>query len=222
MRILHGLAAADGVRALVTGANGFVGRYLTRELLERGYSVFGGIHGPHGASETDGDAHPGVYHRVPLDVTSLPSIRSAVEEAHPELVFHLAGQSSVRSSFAEPLATWDVNATGTLRLLHVLQQRESVRVLVVSSAEVYGVVPEAQQPIREAAPLRPANPYAASKAAAEMAAFTAERNGTSAGGGGPQLQSYRPRSGRALRAPQLRASARPSGTADTIIGAAGR
>ena len=171
------LAVADRVRALVTGANGFVGRYLAKELLERGYSVFGGTHGPDGASDTDGDAHPGAYHRVPLDVTSIPSIRSAVEEARPELVFHLAGQSSVRSSFAEPLTTWDVNATGTLRLLHVLQQRESVRVLVVSSAEVYGVVPEMQQPIRETAPLRPTNPYAASKAAAEMAALTASKMG---------------------------------------------
>ncbi|MDP9349465.1 MAG: GDP-mannose 4,6-dehydratase, partial [Gemmatimonadota bacterium] len=97
---------------------------------------------------------------------------SAVDTARPEAVYHLAGQSSVAQSFSDPLATWDVNATGTLRLLCALRSGGlgGARVLLASSAEVYGPVPEAEQPITEDRPLRPVSPYAASKAAAELAA----------------------------------------------------
>lgn len=116
---------------------------------------------------------------VPLDVTSDDSIVHAVKAVRPEWVFHLAAQSSVSASFAQPLATWDVNATGTLRLFEALDRVEipQVRVLVISSAEVYGRVPDREQPIRETRPLLPTTPYGASKAAAEMAALQADARG---------------------------------------------
>ncbi|HEX6911120.1 MAG TPA: GDP-mannose 4,6-dehydratase, partial [Longimicrobium sp.] len=101
-----------------------------------------------------------------------------VEEARPDAVVHLAGQASVGDSFADPLGTWDVNATGTLRLAGALP--DGARLLLASSAEAYGAVPEAEQPIREDRPLRPTNPYAASKAAAEMAALQAAARGVEA------------------------------------------
>jgi GDP-4-dehydro-6-deoxy-D-mannose reductase len=168
------------VRVLVTGADGFVGQHLVRELLAAGATVFGGTqHGaPDGARMLSPREREGVRW-VALDVTSDGSVAGAVAAAEPEHVYHLAGQSSVGRSFSLPMQTWDVNATGTLRLTSALAEAglRDCRVLVASSAEVYGRVPEAQQPIREDRPLAPASPYAASKAAAEMAALQATASG---------------------------------------------
>lgn len=155
-----------------------------RDLLRTGCTVFGGTTG--GEEPPEGTLSIGEIRAaswLALDVTSASSVVSAVETARPEAVYHLAGQSSVAQSFSDPLATWDVNATGTLRLLRALGSSGfgSARVLLASSAEVYGPVPEAEQPVPEARPLRPVSPYAASKAAAELAALQVSS------AGGPQV-----------------------------------
>lgn len=106
---------------------------------------------------------------LPLDVTSTQQLESAVAGVRPDRIFHLAAQSSVGLSFSDVLGTWEANATGTLRLLQLVAEvSPSTRVLLVSSSEVYGPVPETEQPISETRPLSPINPYAASKAAAEL------------------------------------------------------
>ncbi|HET6764890.1 MAG TPA: GDP-mannose 4,6-dehydratase [Longimicrobiaceae bacterium] len=156
------------MRALVTGAAGFVGSYLVRSLSADGVEVFGGT--PEAAPRGRGEVQ-----WLTLDVTSADSLASVMERARPDVVFHLAAQASVGASLNDAAGTWEVNATGTLRLLAAVGT--AARVLVVSSAEVYGAVPEAEQPLREARALRPCNPYAASKAAAEMLAIEASLSG---------------------------------------------
>ncbi|HEX8391144.1 MAG TPA: GDP-mannose 4,6-dehydratase [Longimicrobium sp.] len=156
------------MRVLVTGAAGFAGGWLLRALREDGHEVVaasqdGSPPTPRGAAEVEW---------IGMDVTSDDGVRQAVGRARPDVVYHLAGQASVATSFADPLGTWDVNATGTLRLAMALPR--GTRLLVVSSAEVYGVVPEGEQPIAEPRPPCPCNPYAASKAAAELAALQAD------------------------------------------------
>lgn len=154
------------MRVLVTGAAGFVGSWLVRDLVGDGHSVYAAAQPGHAFPTDRGGAE-----WLAMDVTSTDSVAEAVERAAPDAVYHLAGQASVGDSFHDPLGTWDVNATGTLRIASALPK--GARLLLVSSAEAYGAVPEAEQPICEDRPLRPCNPYAASKAAAEMAALQA-------------------------------------------------
>jgi GDP-4-dehydro-6-deoxy-D-mannose reductase len=167
------------VKLLVTGAGGFVGQYLLRELLGTAAAVVGTT--VDGAPPAAGVLEPAERERVrwvALDVTDATQVAAVVAGVRPDGVFHLAAQSSVGASFADALATWEVNATGTLRLLLALgEHRPGARFLLVSSAEVYGAVPEAEQPIAEDRRLAPTNPYGASKAAAEIAALQAAAAG---------------------------------------------
>ncbi|MDB4949819.1 MAG: rmd [Gemmatimonadetes bacterium] len=158
------------MRALVTGAAGFVGHYLVRSLAADGHEVFGGT--PDALPLHDAAS---AVRWVALDVTSDESLVAAVHHARPDVVFHLAAQASVGASFGDSLGTWEVNATGTLRLLRAVGT--SARVVLTSSAEVYGSAPEHEQPLHEARALRPCNPYAASKAAAEMVAVQMSMSG---------------------------------------------
>ena len=91
--------------------------------------------------------------------------------ARPDRIVHLAGASSVGRSFAEPLATWEVNLGGTLGLLEALRTHDpSVPALIVTSGEIHGRVPVDELPVSVDTPLHPLSPYGASKAAADLAA----------------------------------------------------
>lgn len=161
------------MRVLVTGADGFVGGHLLRTLARHGgYEAFAGY-----LPSTPLPPAPGpAAEPVPLDVTDPESVEAAIERVRPDHVVHLAAQSSVGRSLEDPLGTWAVNATGTLLLAETLRRAGGrVRLLVISSAEVYGAVDD--RPISEELPLRPTTPYGASKAAAEMAALQAGREG---------------------------------------------
>lgn len=158
------------MRILVTGGSGFAGQHLLLQLCSSGrHEIYAGTVE---AIPPRVGALPGLeeVRWRHLDVTSSESVREAVADSQPEWVVHLAGQASVGESFDAPLQTWGINATGTLRLLESLRQEAlpDTRVLLVSSAEVYGAVPATEQPIHEDRPLRPLSPYGASKAAAEL------------------------------------------------------
>jgi GDP-4-dehydro-6-deoxy-D-mannose reductase len=148
------------VRALVTGASGFVGRYLVDALRGEGAEVVA-CGGPR-----DGGG------LLPLDLADVASIRGALDVAQPGVVFHLAAQTFVPESFASPVATYETNALGTARLAQAVRDYAAVagtmpRIVFTSSAEVYGQRENAEFPLRESLEPRPATPYAASKAAAE-------------------------------------------------------
>lgn len=165
------------MRTLVTGGGGFAGLHLLRELCAEGpYEVTATYIG----ERPDGDRLGPEVERVewlPMDLSDQGSVEEVVGRVMPQRVYHLAGQASVGSSFGAPLVTWEVNATGTIRLLEALRgtSAQPVRLLLVSSAEVYGAVPLHDQPIREERGYAPLNPYGVSKAAAELAALQAGR-----------------------------------------------
>jgi GDP-4-dehydro-6-deoxy-D-mannose reductase len=106
---------------------------------------------------------------VDADVTDPEALSSAIASVSPEAVIHLAAASSVAASWTDPAEPWRVNALGTVNLLEAVRAHApGARILVVSTGEVYGQADEIPTP--ESAPYRPMSPYAASKAAAELAA----------------------------------------------------
>ncbi len=157
-------------RFLITGVNGFVGRHLSSLLLERGAEV----HGTAFAPEDDPLAGAGLdgveLHSV--DVRDQAQVDDVVAKTAPDGIFHLAGIAFVPDAQAKPTLAFEVNALGTIRVLAAVRgHRPSARVIAIGSSEVYGLVAESALPIRETTPLHPLSPYAASKAAADLAAY---------------------------------------------------
>jgi GDP-4-dehydro-6-deoxy-D-mannose reductase len=139
------------VKALVTGAGGFVGTHLVSHLSESGDAVL----------VTD-PAIDGV------DITDVERVADLLNDTRPEVIYHLAGWADVGASWANPATAFRVNADGTLNVLLAAIASGVSRVLIVSSADVYGAVAETDMPITEETPLRPVSPYAASKVAADF------------------------------------------------------
>jgi len=142
-------------RILVTGIEGFVGAHLARSLADEGHAVLG-LHWAQPREPLPAELHQG-------NVCDFELTRSLLEQTRPDAIIHLAGLSSVAASETQTLATYDVNALGTLKLLEAVRQLElSSRVLLISSADVYGRS-NVGRPLTENDPPLPLSPYALSK-----------------------------------------------------------
>ena len=166
------------MRALVTGADGFVGQWLVRELLRGNTAVTGMIRTATPALTT---LEPALANKVEwrcCDLGDPHALQSLVADSKPEAVFHLAAQSSVPQSQRDPITTVETNVLGTVRLLEAIRRgAEQATVVVVGSSDAYGTVSDDELPLSEDAPLRPNNAYASSKAAAEIIALQFARSG---------------------------------------------
>ena len=156
------------MRALITGAEGFAGGHLVRHLqaAQPELSLYGtarpGVQVPAGLE----DQLAGIY---PLDLKDGPAVQAMLAEVRPDAIYHLAAQAAVPRSFEDPWETLENNIRSQLNLiLGLLALDLRPRVLVISSAEVYGAVPAEQMPITEDMPLAPSNPYSVSKVAQDM------------------------------------------------------
>jgi GDP-4-dehydro-6-deoxy-D-mannose reductase len=153
------------MRILITGATGFAGHHLCALCQDEGDEV-------HAITRTDvpDPTPPGVAEH-PADIRDPEAVMGVVRTVRPDRVMHLAGAASVGESFRAPLPTWDVNLNGTLGVLEALRaEAPETRALVVTSGEVFGRVDPGDLPVDEHTPMRPLSPYAASKAAADIAA----------------------------------------------------
>lgn len=147
------------MRVLVTGVGGFLGGHLAGRLLDRGHHVIGTTWG------TSSDLQRVELHEV--DLLDAAGLTAVVRNASPEAIIHLAGLSHVGESWKRPADYFQVNVLGTENVLDAAAEAGRCRVLLASSAEVYGLVPEDRQPIVESQPVAPRTPYALTKAAAE-------------------------------------------------------
>ncbi|WP_043833149.1 NAD-dependent epimerase/dehydratase family protein [Muricoccus aerilatus] len=153
-------------RILLTGAGGFVGQHLLVSLRQAfPEAVLVGAR----RRASEGPA-AGADETVILDVDEAPALADTVAAVRPDAVLHLAAYADVGASFRNPLAVWRTNVLGTVALGEaVLQAAPRASFLMASSGEVYGLAFQSGQPVGEDTPLAPANPYAASKAAADLA-----------------------------------------------------
>ena len=146
-------------KVAVTGGAGFIGSNLTRRLLSEGYEVTV-VDDLSTGLLSNVDQETTIFHQV--SITDPKGLAAAVKEC--ETIFHLAARGSVPRSIKNPVATHDVNATGTLNVLEVARE-SGAHVLFSSSSSVYGR--NMQLPKNETMWLGPMTPYAASKLAAE-------------------------------------------------------
>lgn len=178
-----------GKRVLITGVNGFVGPYLAKALLDAGAQVYGLVRSRADRALSRGLVDQDVAESVEFIEAGLEDfygLMRAVERSRPEIIFHLAAQSFVASSFVNPLPYAHVNGLGTAYMLEAVRMRAPEATLVFAgSSEEYGLVfatqaqyedaqrkygtifPAPQRlpelPVTETNPLRPMSPYASSK-----------------------------------------------------------
>ena len=141
------------MRALVTGASGFVGRHLVDHLESCDDEVVG-------TDRSDGGP----------DLLDAEGFERLLTGIRPEVVYHLAGQADVGRSWSAPVETLRTNVEGTHNVLAAARSAEVARVVTVTSADIYGLVERHDLPLTESSPIRPVSPYAASKAAADLVA----------------------------------------------------
>lgn len=157
------------MRVLITGITGFVGSHLVDYILEHKPEVrIFGI--KRWRSPLDNIEH--ALERITLfdaDLRDLSSIIHVLNETSPEVIFHLAAQSYVPTSYTAPVDTLTTNVIGTANLLEAVRLNKLTPVVhICSSSEVYGQVRPDEVPIKETNPFRPASPYAVSKVAEDM------------------------------------------------------
>ena len=161
------------MRVLITGITGFVGSHLVDYILANHAEV--AIYGlVRWRSPMDNLEH------IPADklnlyygdLVDLGSLIRILKETRPDVIFHLAAQSYVKTSFDAPVDTLQTNIIGTTNLLEAVRIAEIDPVFhICSSSEVYGQVREDEVPIKEDCPLRPSSPYAVGKVGEDMLAF---------------------------------------------------
>jgi GDP-4-dehydro-6-deoxy-D-mannose reductase len=147
------------MRVVITGANGFIGWHLVDALARRRDAIQAWVRDP-GCNDWDGDVDT-----VAVDIIDRDAISDHLVKFAPELVIHLAAQSSPSRSWEDPARTYQVNVIGTIHLLDAARAMKSApRVLIAGSSAEYDD-PLNEEPITEASATGPNSPYGASKLA---------------------------------------------------------
>ncbi len=158
------------MKVLVTGADGFIGSFLTEALLAKGYKV-------KALAYYNSFNNWGWLEDIPQN-ENLEIVTGDVRDPHfcltitkdVDLIFHLAALIAIPYSYVAPSSYVDTNVTGTLNICSAAKENGNIRVLVTSTAEVYGTAQYV--PINEEHPKQPQSPYSASKIGADAMAMS--------------------------------------------------
>lgn len=148
-------------RVLITGVDGFVGRYLADYCISKGDEV-------HGITKTSKADVKDIRIHI-CDVRDEDAVIEVISKVKPEKIYHLAAITFIPEADKALELTYDTNFYGPLNLYEAVRKLNlKSKILFVGTSEVYGKVNENDLPIKEDTPLGPLNPYAVSKAAAEI------------------------------------------------------
>lgn len=160
----------SGRRILVTGHTGFKGAWLTLMLSRLGSTVAGYALAPPTTPSLYEAAQVGVLmaadHRA--DLADREALTAAMDAFQPELVLHLAAQSLVRRSYADPLATYRTNVMGTLHVLEAARRCRAVSAVINVTTDKCYAHRDDTVPFREADPMGGTDPYSNSKGCSEL------------------------------------------------------
>lgn len=150
------------MKALIIGGAGFVGGYLIRELNGSGWEVH--------ATRLPDENLSEVCCSHFLNILEKENIKPLLDEVMPDVVYHLAAQSSVSVSWKKPQLTAEINIIGTINILEAMRgaKKQDIRLILIGSGEEYGFIRPEACPISENEPLNPGNIYAATKACQGM------------------------------------------------------
>ncbi len=160
------------MKILITGITGFVGSHLAEHILslKQRHKIFGLCRWRSPRNNLSE-----VFDKISLleaDLGDVSSLSRLLKENKPDVIFHLAAQSYVLTSFNSPIQTLWTNVIGTANLLEAIRLTAIDPVVhVCSSSEVYGQAQKEDVPIKETCSLRPASPYAVSKVGEDMVAY---------------------------------------------------
>lgn len=164
---------------LITGITGFVGSHLAEYCLKMGDAkVYGTVFSHHLGDEMERITH--IQDKITLlecNLVNRVAVAKAVSKAKPDVVFHLAAQSFVPTSWKSPEDTLFNNIFSELNIFESIRELEIDPIIVLAcSSEEYGLILENELPIKESNPLRPLSPYAVSKITQEMLGFQYHRS----------------------------------------------
>jgi CDP-glucose 4,6-dehydratase len=176
-------------KVLITGHTGFKGSWLSLWLQSLGAELVGYSLPPPGQPSLFELANVGQeMQSIHGDLLDLQHLRCVTAEHRPEIVFHLAAQSLVRRSYADPIGTYATNVLGTAHALEAIREVSSVRAVVVATSDKCYDNRNGVRAYRESDMLGGADPYSSSKASAELvtaafrdAFYSARKNGASTG-----------------------------------------
>lgn len=156
-------------KILITGAGGFVGTYLIKELQKsEGNEIYGAVY----QATSDISSIIPADHILTGDLTDFAYAQSLVQITKPDIIYHLAALSVVHNSAENALKVLSGNTAISYNLFESVRlHAPSARVMAICSANVYGAVQNTDKPLGESTPFRPLNPYAVSKIVQEMLAL---------------------------------------------------
>lgn len=150
------------MKALIIGGAGFVGGYLIKELADSGWDVHATC------LENEKISEKCSVHT--LNILERDAVKLLLDEIAPDVVYHLAAQSSVSVSWKKPQLTAEINVIGTINVLEAVRdfQKKNIRLILIGSGEEYGFIRDGACPLSEEEKLNPGNIYAATKACQGM------------------------------------------------------
>lgn len=157
------------MRILITGITGFIGAELAHKLLKEGNEVWGIVRHVVGRSFESLEDIKDKIHLITCDITDYFSVKKAIEKANPDVIMHLAALSPVRLSFEHPFEYQKSTFLGGVNIAESIMELygpKKVRLVVASTAEVYGI--QEEKPFVEEMKLEPSSPYAVAKASMDM------------------------------------------------------